>query len=262
LPWATGEEVPKALAEKLTGEGWVKERARKWGKGSPLYQSKVLGEFPDLSDDSLIPPRLVREAIERDLTSVAQGLGQAGGDVARLGVDKSCLYHDVDGVIRRIGEWHKQSTMKTAGHMAVFCNDNPGVPLWVDISGLGAGVYDRLVELEHNVHPFDGGEGPIDPIRFKNRRAEEYWALRIRFENGMIDLDPLDLDLHSQLVSIKWSLDSRGRIVIESKDGMRKRGLPSPDHADAVMMAGRPGIWVPDVEPTDDLTSDLLEMPM
>jgi hypothetical protein len=259
LPWATGEEVPQDLAEKLTGEGWVEERKRKWGEGSPLYQSKVLGEFPDLSDDSLIPPKLVREACERDLTLQAQGLGQAGGDVARLGVDKSVLYHDVDGVVRRIGEWHKQSTMKTAGHFAIFCLDNPDVPLWVDVSGLGGGVYDRLREQNHNVHPFDGGSAPDDPIRYKNKRAETYWMLRERFEMGMIDLDPFDLDLHAQLVSIKWQPNSRGQIVVESKEDMAKRGLPSPDHADAVMMAGRPSIIVPDApEGIEDYTSDLL----
>lgn len=263
LPAFTGEQVPDALSENLTGRGWVEERKRKWGEGSPLYQSKVLGEFPDLSDDSLIPPKLVREAIERDLTIEAQGSGQAGGDVARLGVDKSCLYHDVDGVIRRVGEWHKQSTMKTAGNFALWCLDNTGVPLWIDISGLGAGVYDRLHEQGHSVYPFDGGMLPEDPVRFKNVRAEQYWNLRRRFEEGLIDLDPQDLDLHAQLVSIKWSLDSRGRILIESKDDMRKRGLPSPDHADAVMMAGRPPTFVPDVqEQVDDLTSDLLGRPM
>jgi hypothetical protein len=263
LPAFTGEEIPAQLAESLTGKGWVEERARKWGVGSPLYQSKVLGEFPDLSDDSLITPRMVREAIERDLSKVAQGLGQFGGDVARLGVDKTTLYHDVDGIVRKVGEWHKQDTMKTAGHFAIALRDNPGVPMFMDISGVGGGPYDRLREQGFQVWPFDGGEAPNDPVRFKNARAEGYWHLREDFERGVIDLDPLDLDLHAQLVSIKWAPDSRGRIVIESKEDMRKRGLPSPDHADAVMMARRRGIVVP--EPggsVEDLTSDLLGRPM
>jgi hypothetical protein len=87
--------------------------------------------------------------------------------------------------------------------------------------------------------------------------------LRERFEMGMIDLDPFDLDLHAQLVSIKWQPNSRGQIVVESKEDMAKRGLPSPDHADAVMMAGRPSIIVPDApEGIEDYTSDLLGRPM
>ena len=49
----------------------------------------------------------------------------------------------------------------------------------------------------------------------------------------IIDIDPDDDKLAAQLGSIKWGIDSRGRIKIESKDDMRKRGLPSPDRADA-----------------------------
>jgi hypothetical protein len=43
--------------------------------------------------------------------------------------------------------------------------------------------------------------------------------------------------LAAQLGSIKWTLDSRGRTKIESKDDMRKRGMPSPDRADTVVLA-------------------------
>lgn len=261
LPWATGEEVPEGLAKSLTGKGWVEERERKWGLGSPLYQSKVLGEFPDLSDDSLITPKMVREAQERDLTPIADGLGTFGGDVARLGVDKSCLYHNVDGVIRQIGVWHKQSTMKTAGHFAKELRSNANaVPMWIDANGLGAGVYDRLREQNLYVYPYESSEAPLDPVRFKNRRSEDWWRFRTMFENGLIDLDPLDLDLANELQSIKWAPDSRGRIQVESKEDMRKRGLPSPDHADAAMMSTRPPFVIPKVYGDDipDLTSDLL----
>lgn len=259
LPWATGEKVPEGLAKSLTGEGWVKERKRKWGENSPLYQSKVLGEFPDLSDDSLISPKLVREAMERHLN--AEGFGIFGGDVARLGVDNTVAYHNMDGVLRRVHESSKQNTMNTAGAFAKLINDNAGVvPMWIDISGLGAGVFDRLKEQNLPVYGFDGGSGPSDLVRFKNLRAEQYWYMREEFEKGNVDMDPDDLDLAAQLQSIKWKLTSRGQILIESKDDMRKRGLPSPDHADAAMMSFRRPVVIPEVQATaEDLTSDLLE---
>jgi hypothetical protein len=60
---------------------------------------------------------------------------------------------------------------------------------------------------------------------------------RESFEASEIDIDPEDDKLAAQLGSIKWTVDSRGRIKIESKDEMRKRGLPSPDRADTVAMA-------------------------
>jgi hypothetical protein len=64
-----------------------------------------------------------------------------------------------------------------------------------------------------------------------------FWTLRELFEAGEIDIDPDDDKLAAQLGSIKWTVDSRGRIKIESKDDMRKRGMPSPDRADTVAMA-------------------------
>jgi hypothetical protein len=45
-----------------------------------------------------------------------------------------------------------------------------------------------------------------------------------RFEQRDIDIDPDDDKLAAQLGSIKWGIDSRGRIKIESKDDMRERG--------------------------------------
>ena len=74
-----------------------------------------------------------------------------------------------------------------------------------------------------------------------NARVEDCWTLRERFEQGEIDIDPDDDKFASQLGSTKWGIDSRGRIKIESKDDMRKRGLPSPDWADACHRLCRQG---------------------
>jgi hypothetical protein len=86
-------------------------------------------------------------------------------------------------------------------------------------------VVDRLAELDLPVVPYNGGEAPIDKERFVNARAEDYWTLRELFEHDEVDIDPDDDKLAAQLGSIKWGIDSRGRIKIESKDDMRKRGL-------------------------------------
>ena len=89
-----------------------------------------------------------------------------------------------------------------------------------------------------------------------------YWNLRELFEADEIDIDPFDDLLASQLGAIKWKLDSRGRIRIESKDDMRKCGVPSPDRADAVMMLfAHAGQAVVDVESHGgkSITGDLME---
>ncbi|HEY6688956.1 MAG TPA: hypothetical protein VI094_22420 [Propionibacteriaceae bacterium] len=79
----------------------------------------------------------------------------------------------------------------------------------VDVPGVGGGVVDRLAELDLPVVPYNGGEPPIDKERFVNARAEDYWTLRERCEQGEVDIDPDDDKLAAQLGSIKWGIDSR-----------------------------------------------------
>jgi len=58
-------------------------------------------------------------------------------------------------------------------------------------------------------------------------------------EADEIDIEELDDVLGAQLGSIKWTVDSRGRIKVESKVDMRKRGLPSPDPPTVAMAFSR-----------------------
>jgi phage terminase large subunit len=59
----------------------------------------------------------------------------------------------------------------------------------IEVPDVGGGVVDRLAELELPVVPYNGGEAPIDKERFVNARAEDYWTLRERFEQGEVDID-------------------------------------------------------------------------
>jgi hypothetical protein len=131
----------------------------------------------------------------------------------------------------------------------------------IDAPGVGGGVADRLAELERPVVPYNGGEAPIDKERFVNARAEDYWTLRERFEQNEVDIDPDDDKLAAQL-GCKWGIHSRGRIKIESKDDMRKRGLPSPDRADtaAMIFSGRANAAPMNVESHagESITGDLM----
>lgn len=264
LPYNTGEEIPEELGHVLTGQAWVEERKRRWGEQSPLYVSKVLGLFPDVTDDTLISPKLIREARERELDGLARG--QYGADIARYGKDETIIYRNRDGLIRLVYKGGKASTMKVAGQCARLLKEHVGqsVPMFIDVIGIGAGVFDRLQEQGYNVHPFTASERAYQPDRFLNRRAEVYWAFRERLEKEEIDLDPMDDDLASQLQSIKWFTNSRGLIFIESKDDMKKRGLSSPDRADACVISDlvAPAILSEeDFDNGDDLTSDLLNCP-
>ena len=240
-PAYTGEQVPAELLPLLVSPEWVEERKKRWGINSPIYQSKVLGEFPDISDDSLILPKWIEAAQKR--TIKRNGRPVLAWDIARFGEDESVGMRREGGWVRVYRAHHKADTMTTTGHIAKAHRDihaekglNDFPTHVVDVVGVGAGVYDRLVELHIPVVPYNGGEAPFDKERFINARAEDYWNLREIFETGEIDIDELDDVLAAQLGSIKWTVDSRGRIKIESKDDMRKRGMPSPDRADTLAM--------------------------
>jgi hypothetical protein len=231
------EGIPNDVAEQLTSLEYIETARREWGEGSPRWQSKVEGEFPDISDEFLISPSLIEECTQRSLPGL--DIGRYGADVARYGQDKSVLYRNRDGVIRLVASWAKEDTMQSAGRIARVLSSHGGKrpPANIDIIGLGAGVFDRLRELRYNVAPYQGSQRALNPAKFKNRRSETWWTFKELAEEGLIDLEPGDETLAAQLTSVKWNTDSAGRIYVETKDDMMSRGLPSPNHADAAIMS-------------------------
>jgi hypothetical protein len=167
-----GQLLPEDMLDALVSPQWVEDRRRDWGEGSPIWVSKVEGEFPDTSDEYLISPALVEYAHAVDLPGLA--MGRYGLDVARYGEDQSVVYRNRGGQIRLIESWGKSDTMTTAGKAALILKKHgvnmKTVPMNVDIIGIGAGVFDRLREQRFNVAPFQGSQRAIDPTKFVNRR--------------------------------------------------------------------------------------------
>lgn len=240
-PNFTGEQVPAGLAPMLPTPEWVEHARVSQGEESPWFVSRVLGEFPELGSDSLISPRLIAAAQERELDPT--GLQALGVDVARFGSDRTVVGHRQGPVYRRVGSYARQATTETTGRVIAHSRDLDGdFEIRVDGVGVGGGVVDQLAEAGWPVVDMQAGSAAADPERFANARAEWFWGLRERFEQGDIDLDPDDDDLAAQLGAIKFKYTSRGQVQIESKDDMRKRGMPSPDDADTLMLAMA---WVP-----------------
>jgi len=233
-PNFTNEEVPDALRPLLVSPTWVEER-KGWGEGSPLWTAKILGEFPDESDDDLIPLSWVQRARERELAP--DGEISLGVDVARAGSSETVIMLRRGPVARCVQARTGQDTMRTAGEVIRALRTHGAEIAKVDEVGVGGGVVDRLREQKIPVVGITGGARPKNPRRFANLRAESYWALRELFELGAIDIDPEDDVLAEQLCSIRHAPDSTGRTRIESKEAMRARGLPSPDRADALALS-------------------------
>lgn len=237
-PNFTGETVPERLQLLLPSVTWQEERLRKWGGDSPLYKSKVLGEFPESGENTLIPLSWIVRAQENDLVLPKYGgENKLGVDVARFGSDRSVIYHNHAGRIRLLSDRNGESTTQTTGRVIEQWRLCRTETINVDGVGVGAGVVDMLSEQGYPVEDMQAGSGTSDTKRFANARAEWYWHLRGMFERNEVDLDPEDEELASQLSSIRYLYTRKAQIQIESKDDMRKRGMPSPDRADAAMLS-------------------------
>lgn len=237
------EVVPEGLRPLLLSPMWVAERISRWGIASPIFTAKVRGQFPEIGDDVLIDPALIRAAQERSLDPGPYS--RLGVDVARYGADRSVFCLRAGPVARIVGDHAKQDTMTTTGQVVAIAREQNVNEIRVDGVGVGAGVVDRLVELGPDVVPaaiidMQSGSAAVDPVHFLNSRAEWYWQLKTDFESGEIDIDPTDDDLAAQLGSIKYEYTSRGQIKIEAKEDLKRRKLPSPDRADALMLTSSP----------------------
>jgi hypothetical protein len=253
-PAFTGEVVPPELLATLVTREWVEDLARDYGVESPMYQAKALALFPETREDALIAPALITRAHRH--TGIVVPTGSVGLDVARSGADRSVAYVNRAGVVRRRFEHRGDDLMATAGKLIADMREELRAPpehvqAIVDITGIGAGVFDRLREVGLPAVPFVAAERARDPRRFINKRAEIAWRMRQAFIDGLIDLDPDDDELAGQLGALRLEHDSAGRIKLESKDSMRARGVASPDHADAVAMTFATGAWLPVPEVSD-----------
>jgi hypothetical protein len=144
-PNFTGEYVPSDVAEQLVTPLWVEERRQKWGIGSPLWQSKVEAQFPEISDDTLIPPSLLRQMQANSIKP--HSLGHYAWDIARFGSSETCGYLNRDGHVRRIFAKHKQDTATTTNIIAqtIYPYGVEYVPSIIDVVGIGGGAgYHRL----------------------------------------------------------------------------------------------------------------------
>lgn len=227
----------KTIRPYLITEQWITDAITEHGEDSPYVQSRVHAEFPRVGENSLIPLAWIETAHHREVHDLTGPL-EAGLDVARMGGDRNALCIRLGPKVIAEYAWGGVDTMETVGRVrSILENYPPMDAIKVDVIGVGAGVADRLTELGYPVVPVNVAAAPTDSEQFKNLRCELWWNLRERFREGQI-AGPFSETTMGQLASIRYRYDSRHtKPVIEEKDEMRKRGLKSPDEAEAVLLA-------------------------
>lgn len=221
---------------------WCAEMLAEWGRESPLYQVRVLGEFPSQAENAVIPLELVEAAVARwrDLAQTeAIGALEFGLDPARFGDDESVLvprrglkafepiaFRNLDGIQLAARVIEVANRLRRADERPV---------VRVDVIGIGASVYDQLKQ-NSSIRTIAVNVGEASTNANHARKRDEVWfTLRDWLKDG--GAIPDDVKLQGELVAPTYSFDVRGKIKVESKDDMKARLKRSPDRADALALA-------------------------
>jgi phage terminase large subunit len=227
------------LKSPRVSDEFVREMEVKYGAESNQFRVRVLGEFPLKEDNTVISADTVQSAQKRDIESDPDTVPIWGLDVARFGADSSVLAIRHGNAITELISWKGLSLMELTGRVVDKFNNliprQRPTEILVDSIGLGAGVVDRLQELDLPVRGINVGEASSMSGTYLNLRAELWFKLKDWLAAKDCKL-PVDSALFSELVSPRYQFTSSGKMKIESKDEMRKRGLPSPDKADAICL--------------------------
>jgi len=233
----------KIIYPKLVTSQWVEDRQKEWGQASPLYQSKVLGQFPTTSEHGLIPLDWLLAAQQRPANNVAANSDEKriGVDVARSGDDGTVFLFREGSAVKDIEEYHNPNTMETVGKLIIFVDKHKvsWKNVFVDVIGVGAGVVDRLKEQNRRVRAVNFGSSAYDSKKYANMRAECYWKVHEALnQDAAVPMTfPARCDkLVSELAAIEWHVTSAGKIIVEPKEDIKKRLGRSPDHADALAL--------------------------
>jgi phage terminase large subunit len=219
------------------GPKFIEDMKVKYGEDSNIFRVRVLGEWPEADDDVVIPLHLLQSAATRDQVAADTTPVVWGLDVARFGTDKSALCKRKGNVVTEpIKSWRNKDLMEMCGiilneYETTTWSDRP-VEILIDSIGLGAGVVDRLTELDLPVRGINVAESASMGERY-GRLRDELWFLGKEWFEARDCTIPDQEELIDDLSKPRFSFLSNGKLKVEGKDEMKRRGLNSPDLADA-----------------------------
>ena len=245
----------KNLIPGLVTWEWVQQRKEVWGESHPLYQIRVLGEFPAPSYTNLvIPPFLLDIARSNEIESKKTDplifgidVGEYGDSETVVAVRRGCKLLQVQGwqslpleeQFNRVVSLIRQYSHRHAGR----------VEIRVDKIGVGYGLYEMLRKFasesrgQYHVVGVDVRERPIRPEIYADTRSEAWMEFRARLVDREVDFTEFDRTsnetdtLYFQLTIPRYVTNEKSQVKVESKKELRKRGVYQLDRADAVVMA-------------------------
>jgi len=241
-----------------------------------IFAQEVDRDYDSAVEGIFIPAKYVKACIDAHLKLGfgAMGSKMVGLDLADEGQDSNALAHTHGPMVLNMDEWHDGDTIQTTIKAYNYAVENGADMLRYDNIGMGSTVKAKVRELEEKhgrkieVLGFGAGSGVVNPDKdyvegkknsdmFLNAKAQAWWLLRdrclktynaielgyeyphdelISFPSEMPHLN----DLITELSRPKRETDDVGRVRVEKKEKMKKRGVPSPNLADALIMCYAP----------------------
>jgi hypothetical protein len=210
------------------------------------YPANAAEAFQQTGHDSFIPPALIANA--RKATHEPSGPLVIGFDPAWKGDARHSMAQRRGRKLIKVESRRGLDTMQSAGWLKQAIDQLKPVRVFIDVGGVGAGVYDRLVEMDYGniVRAVNFGSAPMEPPPLDphgkpsggpvNRRAEMWMKSREWLEDPAgVQIPDMD-SLQADACGPSYKYDSHTRLQLEAKDQMRARGVPSPDEWDAVAL--------------------------
>ncbi|KKL50373.1 hypothetical protein LCGC14_2306120, partial [marine sediment metagenome] len=203
------------------------------------YPATAAEAFQAADHDAFISPELVLVARKFEALDQSTAALVLGVDIARGGKDKTRI---IDRQGRRAGSrcdvtLDTRDLMEIVGRVAREIERLEPGAVFIDGTGIGAGVYDRLKELRHKgIHIVNFGGKPHEGDRYANKRAE-MWADMATWlgDGGGADIPDRD-EWQASLCAPGYAFDSNTRLLMEPKDKIRSRVGFSPDVGDALAL--------------------------
>lgn len=236
-----------------------KDQFQKWiddyGEDHDFVRVRVRGVFPRVDATSFISFELVQEAIARDVPDVRGQPVILGVDVGRFGDDPSVIYprKGRDGYSLKPKVFYGLSTRQLARRVVEAMTEFSATICFVDEGGVGGGVLDSLLEERINAVGVHFGSKPAfanlqDPlIKYANKRAEMWGGMRDWLKGGKIPekIDGLEIAFIEELTAPTYTYNNQEAIQLEKKQDMRRRGVASPNAADALALTFAEQVYVP-----------------
>ena len=239
-----GDEKDYALTYQLTNDQmmWRRRKIQDDFRGDVAlfdqeYPATIHLAFRRVSGNPLIDPgqvalaRLPVRAVEVEFA----GPRIMGVDPAEYGDDATAIAMRQGRKVAPIIRYYKRGPMEVAGLVAVEADRWKPDAINVDCTGVGSGVADRLIELGYPVNRVHFGERAIQNETYGIRR-DEMWGEMKRWLEDQPNCLPDDDALEADMTAPQYTYDSSRRLKLESKEVMKKRGINSPDSADALAL--------------------------